>query len=149
MSDGLLVLFDAIAVLIMVFCLYFPATVAKDMIVALFAINIGVLGVSFTLADAAVSAGLGLGLFGVLSIIRLRSMNSDNKKSHYFCSLALGLVGGVNVDSWISPILMGAILIAIFIGDHPNLFVASRHQIMRSIRHTPTNNNSEMILSTC
>ena len=26
---------------------------------------------------------------------------------------------------------MGAILIAIFIGDHPNLFVASRHQIMR------------------
>ena len=71
MSDGLLVLFDAIAVLIMVFCLYFPRHGRKEMIVALFAINIGVLGVSFTLADAAVSAGLGLGLFGVLSIIRL------------------------------------------------------------------------------
>ena len=26
---------------------------------------------------------------------------------------------------------MGAILVAIFIGDHPNLFPASRHQIMR------------------
>ena len=132
MSDGLLVLFDAIAVLIMVFCLYYPRHGRKDMIVALFAINIGVLGVSFTLADAAVSAGLGLGLFGVLSIIRLRSNELGQQEiAYYFCSLALGLVGGVNVDSWISPILMAAIIVAIFIGDHPQLFSASRQQIMR------------------
>ena len=58
------------------------------MIVVIFAINIGVLGVSFTLADAAVSAGLGLGLFGVLSIIRLRSNESDNKKSHIISALS-------------------------------------------------------------
>ena len=62
MSDGLLVLFNGIAILIMVFCLYFPRHGRKDMVVALFGINVGVLGVSFTLADAAVSAGLGLGL---------------------------------------------------------------------------------------
>ena len=73
MSDGLLILFNGIAILIMVFCLYFPRHGRKDMVVALFGINVGVLGVSFTLADAAVSSGLGLGLFGVLSIIRLRS----------------------------------------------------------------------------
>ena len=132
MSDGLLVLFNAIAVIIMVFCLYYPRHGRKDMIVALFAINIGVLGVSFTLADAAVSAGLGLGLFGVLSIIRLRSNELGQQEiAYYFCSLALGLVGGVNVDSWISPILMAAIIVAIFIGDHPQLFSASRQQIMR------------------
>ena len=40
MSDGLLVLFDAVAVLIMVFCLYFPRHGRKDMIIALFAINV-------------------------------------------------------------------------------------------------------------
>tara|TARA_B100000029_G_scaffold390151_1_gene386858 strand:+ start:85 stop:645 length:561 start_codon:yes stop_codon:yes gene_type:complete len=132
MSDGLLVLFDAIAVLIMVFFLYFPRHGRKDMIVALFGINIGVLGVSFTLADAAVSAGLGLGLFGVLSIIRLRSNELGQQEiAYYFCALALGLVGGVNVDSWVSPVLMGSILIALFIGDHPRLFGQSRHQIMR------------------
>ena len=132
MSDGLLVLFDAIAVLIMVFFLYFPRHGRKDMIIALFAINIGVLGVSFTLADAAVSAGLGLGLFGVLSIIRLRSNELGQQEiAYYFCSLALGLIGGVNVDSWISPILMGAILVAIFIGDHPQLFSRSGNQVMR------------------
>ena len=132
MSDGLLVLFDAVAVLIMVFCLYFPRHGRKDMIIALFAINIGVLGVSFTLADAAVSAGLGLGLFGVLSIIRLRSNELGQQEiAYYFCSLALGLIGGVNVDSWISPVLMGSILIAIFIGDHPQLFVNSGNQVMR------------------
>ena len=132
MSDGLLVLFDAIAVLMMVFCLYFPRRGRKDMIISLFAINIGVLGVSFTLADAAVSAGLGLGLFGVLSIIRLRSNELGQQEiAYYFCSLALGLIGGVNVDSWISPVLMGAILVAIFIGDHPQLFAKSRNQVMR------------------
>ena len=119
MSDGLLVLFDAVAVLIMVFCLYFPRHGRKDMIIALFAINIGVLGVSFTLADAAVSAGLGLGLFGVLSIIRLRSNELGQQEIAYY------------VDSWISPVLMGSILIAIFIGDHPQLFVNSGNQVMR------------------
>jgi len=132
MSDGLLVLFNAIAILIMVFCLYFPRHGRKDMVVALFGINVGVLGVSFTLADAAVSAGLGLGLFGVLSIIRLRSNELGQQEiAYYFCALALGLVGGVNVDSWISPVLMGAIIAILFIGDHPQLFSRSRHQIMR------------------
>ena len=80
MSDGLLVLFDAIAVLIMVFCLYFPRHGRKEMIVALFAINIGVLGVSFTLADAAVSAGLGRDSLEFSLSLDFGLMNSDNKK---------------------------------------------------------------------
>ena len=132
MSDGLLVLFNGIAILIMVFCLYFPRHGRKDMVVALFGINVGVLGVSFTLADAAVSAGLGLGLFGVLSIIRLRSNELGQQEiAYYFCALDIELIGGVNVDSWISPVLMGAIIVVLFIGDHPQLFSRSRHQIMR------------------
>ena len=66
----------------MVFCLYFPRHGRKDMVVALFGINVGVLGVSFTLADAAVSAGLGLGLFGVLfhystQVERIRSARNS------------------------------------------------------------------------
>ena len=80
MSDGLLVLFDAIAVLIMVFCLYFPRHGRKDMIVALFAINIGVLGVSFTLADAAVSAGLDWDSLAFSPSSDFDLMNSDSKK---------------------------------------------------------------------
>lgn len=132
MSDGLLVLFDAVAILLMVFGLYFPRHRRKDMIVSLFGINVGVLGVSFTLADAAVSAGLGLGLFGVLSIIRLRSRELGQEEiAYYFAALALGLVGGVNVDSWISPVLMGTILVALFIGDHPKLFPRNKQQVMR------------------
>ena len=150
MSDGLLVLFNGIAILIMVFCLYFPRHGRKDMIVALFGINVGVLGVSFTLADAAVSAGLGLGLFGVLSIIRLRSNELGQQEiAYYFCALALGLIGGVNVDSWISPALMGAILAILFIGDHPQLFSEVGTKSCGSIPHTPMKPCFGQILKQC
>ena len=74
------------------------------MIVALFAINIGVLGVSFTLADAAVSAGLGLGLFGVLSIIDLDQMSWTTRNRILLLLSRTWTSGGVNVDSWITPI---------------------------------------------
>ena len=138
MSDGLLVLFNGIAILIMVFCLYFPRHGRKDMVVALFGINVGVLGVSFTLADAAVSAGLGLGLFGVLSIIRLRSNELDQQEiAYYFCALALGLIGGVNVDSWISPALMGAISRFYSSAIIPNFSPEVEIRSCGSIPHTP------------
>ena len=41
--------------------------------VAFLGVNVGVLAVCLVLGSATVGAGLGLGLFGVLSIIRLRS----------------------------------------------------------------------------
>lgn len=40
--------------------------------------------------------GLGLGLFGVLSIIRLRSSEiSQHEVAYYFASLAIGLISGM------------------------------------------------------
>jgi hypothetical protein len=80
-----------------------------------------------------VSAGLGLGLFGVLSIIRLRSAEMDQTEvAYYFAALALGLLGGFSVDQpWLSPALMAALLGAMFIGDHPSLFGRYRHQTVR------------------
>lgn len=86
--------------------------------------------VATALASAEVSAGLGLGLFGVLSIIRLRSSELDQEEVAYsFASLAMGLLAGVSVQPlWLTPALMAAILVALFVGDHPSLFNQSRHQ---------------------
>ncbi len=132
MSTAQIILFDLAAVTVLVFALYFPRYRRKDMVVAILSLNIGVMAVATALSSAEVSAGLGLGLFGVLSIIRLRSSELDQEEvAYYFSALALGLLSGFEVDPvWLSPVLMAAILLALFVGDHPKLFAGSRHQNM-------------------
>jgi hypothetical protein len=131
MSLGALFALDVAAVLLLVFGLYFPRHRRRDMVVAYLGINIGVLAVTQALSSTTVSAGLGLGLFGVLSIIRLRSAEMDqNEVAYYFAALALGLLGGFPVTpEWLSPALMAAMLGVIAIGDHPRLFGSYRHQV--------------------
>ena len=130
MSTGALVAADLIAVSILAFALYFPRHRRRDMIVAILCINIGVLAVATTLAQSTVSAGLGLGLCWVLSMIRLRSQELDREEvAYYFSALALGLLGGIQVEpAWVTPVLMAALLAALFVGDHPRLFSRTRTQ---------------------
>jgi len=132
MSQSALVAADVIAIAVLVFALYFPRYGRRDMVVAILGLNIGVLAVATTLSTAQVSAGLGLGLFGVLSIIRLRSSELEQEEvAYYFTALALGLLGGISVaPAWVSPALMSIIVLAMYIGDHPRLFASSRHQVV-------------------
>src|SRR5699024_160334 len=69
----LLIVADLIAAVVLTFGLYWRRHYRRDLVVAFMGINVGVLSVSAVLADSEVGAGVGLGLFGVLSIIRLRS----------------------------------------------------------------------------
>jgi uncharacterized protein DUF4956 len=115
---------DLVAITILTFGLYFPRHRRRDLVVSYLGVNIGVLAVAEALTSADVTAGLGLGLFGVLSIIRLRSFELDQQEvAYYFVSLALGVLGGVPVSpDWLAPALMGALLVAVYVGDHPRLF---------------------------
>ena len=122
---------DVVAITILVFALYFPRHRRKDLVVSYLGVNIGVLAVAEALTSAEVNAaGLGFGLFGVLSIIRLRSFELDQQEvAYYFVALALGVLGGVPISPpWLAPALMVALLIAILIGDHPRLFASYRVQ---------------------
>lgn len=132
MSDWLLLLADAVALLVLVFVLYFPRYRRRDMVLAIVSINVGIVAVATVLSRAEVSAGLGLGLFGVLSIIRLRSQELDQEEvAYYFSALALGLLGGIRVSpDWVAPALMAAIVLALFVVDHPRLFATNRRQVI-------------------
>ncbi|WP_108666150.1 DUF4956 domain-containing protein [Euzebya rosea] len=132
MSQTALVAADLIAISILVFAMYFPRYRRRDMVVAILGLNVGVMAVATALSTAQVSAGLGLGLFGVLSIIRLRSSELEQEEvAYYFTALALGLLGGIAVTPvWVTPVLMGAIVVALWVGDHPRLFAGSRHQVV-------------------
>ena len=130
MSPAALVTADLLAITVLVFGLYFPRYRRRDMVVAILGLNVGVMAVATALSTAEVSAGLGLGLFGVLSIIRLRSSElAQEDIAYYFTALAIGLLGGISVSPpWITPALMGAILVTLFVADHPRLFRSHRSQ---------------------
>lgn len=130
MNQSLIIAANIVAITILVFRLYYPRYRRKDMVVAILSLNIGVMAVATALASSEVSAGLGLGLFGVLSIIRLRSSElAQEEVAYYFSALALGLLAGFQVEPvWLSPALMASLLVALYVGDHPLLFADTRHQ---------------------
>lgn len=132
MPRPILPLLDVVAICILVFGLYLPRHRRGDMVVAFLSINIGVLSVTQVLDSQGASTGFGLGLFGLLSIIRLRSSDIDHQEvAYYFASLALGLLGGLSASpDWLVPLLMAGLIAALFIGDHPRLFGRYRSQMM-------------------
>lgn len=132
MNDNLLLLIDGVALFVLVFALYFPRYRRRDMVLAIVSINVGVLAVALVLTRAQATAGLGFGLFAVLSIVRLRSEELDQAEvAYYFSAIAIGLLGGIRITpDWISPTMMGAIVATLFIVDHPRLFASSRSQMI-------------------
>ena len=132
MSLPLLFAIDVVAIGLLVFGLYFPRHRRKDLVAAYLGVNIGVLAVADALSSSDIGAGLGIGLFGVLSIIRLRSTELDQEEvAYYFASLALGLLGGLAVGpDWLTPVLMASVVAALYIGDHPKLFAGYRTQVV-------------------
>ncbi|WP_151526754.1 DUF4956 domain-containing protein [Serinicoccus kebangsaanensis] len=112
---------DLVAIILLTFAIYLPRHRRTELVPAFLGVNVGVLAVSMALTSSAATIGLGLGLFGVLSIIRLRSSElSQREIAYYFASLALGLLGGIGVTSLpIGAGLMALVVLALAIGDHP------------------------------
>ena len=123
---------DLVAVGILTFAVYFPRHHRRDLVVAFLGVNVGVLAVSLVLGSTTIGAGLGLGLFGVLSIIRLRSDEiAQHEVAYYFSALALGLISGLSGTlTWLNAALMALILLVLVVGDHPRLFGRYRQQTM-------------------
>ena len=85
MTSLIMIGIDLIAIAVLTFAVYFPRHHRKDLVAAFLGVNVGVLAVAMVLGSSTVSAGLGLGLFGVLSIIRLRSSEiAQHEVAYYF-----------------------------------------------------------------
>lgn len=131
MSSPALFLADLAAISILVFGVYFPRHRRRDLVVAYLGVNLGVLAVSTVLVSASVGAGLGLGLFGVLSIIRLRSDElSQHEIAYYFSALALGLLGGLGGSVELVVPLMALVVGALFVADHPAILRGQRREVI-------------------
>lgn len=121
---------DIAAILILTFGLYLRRHRRRDLAVSYIGINIGVFAVATALAGSTVSAGLGMGLFGVLSIIRLRSTELEQHEiAYYFSALAIGLIAGMGpTPVWLPITLVALILVAMLVADHSKVLPSYRHQ---------------------
>ena len=116
---------DLVALAILVGALYIPRHGRRDLVAAYIGVNVGVLAVTLLLSTSDnVGAGLGLGLFGVLSIIRLRSDQiSQTEIAYYFAALSIGLLSGMSTQA--TPLLIGLIALilgALALGDSALVF---------------------------
>ncbi|MFY1651715.1 DUF4956 domain-containing protein [Solwaraspora sp. WMMB762] len=131
---ALILLFDLVAAIVLVYGIYFRRHRRRDMLVAYLALNVGVLAVTVALSSASTGAGigLGLGLFGVLSIIRLRSSQlTQEEVAYYFAALALGLLCGLRPGAWwVAPLLATILLMVMYVADHPRLLRRHRQQLI-------------------
>ena len=107
--------FDIAAITVLAVVVYFPRYRRRDLLFAYVAVNIGVMAVTIALTETVIGVAVGLGLFGVLSIVRLRSAElAQPEIAYYFAALALGLLGGVEVDpAWLTPTLSTLVVVAL------------------------------------
>ena len=122
-TAAILIGIDLVAATILSFGLYYRRHHRRDLLVAFLGVNVGVLAVAAILSSAEVALGLGLGLFGVLSIIRLRSSEiSQREVAYYFSALAIGLIAGVPHTDVLVPVALIALILAVmYVADHPLL----------------------------
>jgi hypothetical protein len=138
-SIFILIAADLVAMAILVFGLYYPRHRRRDMIAPFLAINVGVMGVTYAMATTDLSLGFGLGIFAVLSIIRLRSSEVEHAEiAYYFSAIAIGLLAGFpSISAAVSFTLMGVLVAVMAVGDHPALFSRNRHQLIVLDRAVP------------
>ncbi|HIW91735.1 MAG TPA: DUF4956 domain-containing protein [Candidatus Corynebacterium avicola] len=125
-ATAIMVLVDLIAITILTAGIYYPRHRRSDLVVAFLGVNVGVLAVSEVLGSSTVGAGLGMGLFGVLSIIRLRSTEiSQREVAYYFASLALGLITGLSTELTVLNTSLMALLVGVVALADSRLFSSS------------------------
>jgi Domain of unknown function (DUF4956) len=139
MNSMIMIGIDLVAIAVLAFAVYFPRHHRRDLVVAFLGVNVGVLAVSMILGSTTVGAGLGLGLFGVLSIIRLRSSEiCQTEVAYYFAALALGLLAGLSTSPSAQVAGLMILVVAVLtIADHPRLFSAYRQQaVLVDVAHS-------------
>ncbi|MFI1800017.1 DUF4956 domain-containing protein [Streptomyces sp. NPDC020379] len=125
---------DLVAVCLLTFAVYYPRHRRRDLVPAYLALNVALFTVVAALAEVGGTGGtaLGFGLFGVLSIIRLRSDSVQHEEvAYYFTTLVLGLICGLpHLAFGLTAGLSALLLLVIYVADHPRLLARSRRTIV-------------------
>ena len=110
---------DVLAMLLLVGVLYRRRAAAPEMTLVFTALNIGLFAAVSAIGSGHFPTGIGFGLFGLLSLVRLRSAAFTLKDVAYtFVALILALVNGLPERSMPLVIALNAVLlVAIWLTD--------------------------------
>ena len=133
MTTEIMIAIDLVAIFILTIPLYYRRHHRRDLVTAFAVLNIGVFAVASILGSTSVGIGVGMGLFGVLSIIRLRSTEiSQYEVAYYFSALSIGLIAGLGSgDPLTSSALIALVLVVVALVDSRKILPASRQEEMR------------------
>ncbi|MFI7588158.1 DUF4956 domain-containing protein [Spongisporangium articulatum] len=114
-------LVDVLALVALVGFAYRRRRSDAEMMFALTVLNLGLFAVLVAISGDAFTAGAGFGLFGVLSLIRLRSASFTSADMAYaFLVIVVGLVCGLlALPLWVTVSLVGLLTLVTAAADHP------------------------------
>ena len=124
LAEGLLRLcLDLATISVLALVLFQRRHSRHDLVAVFVSFNVGLFAVLTFLSSSQISAGVGFGVFGVLSIIRLRSETYANVEiAYFFMSLATALVNALpGRPLALSVGLDAAILLTLYFVDSPSL----------------------------
>ena len=104
---------DVLSMLLLVGWLYRRRVAAPEMALVFTALNIGLFAAVVSIGIGSFPTGVGFGLFGLLSLVRLRSAAFTLKDVAYtFIALVLGLVNGLPERNLLVVVLLDVLLLA-------------------------------------
>ncbi|APY87226.1 DUF4956 domain-containing protein [Streptomyces alfalfae] len=125
---------DLAAVTLLTFGVFYPRHRRRELVPAYLALNVALFAVVAGLGTVGGDGGLalGFGLFGVLSIVRLRSDALQHQEvAYYFITLVLGLLCGLPaLDLPVASGLAAVLLLVMYGADHPRLFAHDRRTVI-------------------
>ncbi len=125
---------DLVAISLLTYVLYFRRHQRRDLTLGFMGVNVGLFAVSSFTATSTISIGFGIGLFALLSVIRLRSTTASQEEiGYYFVALVIGLVNGLSTpDQWRIAITLNVVLLGVmYVADHPRVLPhAERHLVV-------------------
>ena len=119
---------DVIALMILVGWLYRRRRATQEMPLVLTALNIGLFAAMAAISAGKFPAGVGFGLFGMLSLVRLRSAAFTLKDVAYaFVALVMALCSGLpQRETWLVAALDAVLLLAVLVVDDPRSYQPTR-----------------------
>jgi hypothetical protein len=114
---------DVAAIATLAYGIYLPRHRRMDLVVVYGLFNVGLFLAIVVITRGEVTLGIGLGLFAVLSMIRLRSETFSNRElAYFFVALVLALVTAIDLGSLaLAGTLAAVALLAAWAIDHPRL----------------------------
>ena len=118
---------DLVALGVLTLVLFLPRHRRRDLVTVFALFNTGLFAVLLVMDSGELGVGAGLGLFGVLSIVRLRSEQYRNVEiGYFFIALTLALVCALAPRLLAALLLSAAVLLVTFVVDAQRLLPGTR-----------------------